>query len=122
MYDERLRREVNEKPAGDNDDQDGDGGQRERQREVYEEVTERLPESKFIVMDAAYKTPWIAKRILDDDRVPVLPYTGRNHKDGTYRSWDYIWLWIVFVIPSGPLHPLLSPVYLAGVGLLKCLY
>ena len=70
---------------------------------VYEEVTKRFPESKFIVMDAAYKTPWIAKRILDDDRVPVLPYTRRNYKDGTYRPWDYIYDPVTdsFICPHG---------------------
>lgn len=25
-------------------------------------------------MDAGYKTPWISKRVLDDKRIPVLPY------------------------------------------------
>ena len=56
---------------------------------VYEEVTERFPESKYIVMDAGYKTPWIAKRTLEDDRIPVLPYTRKNYKEGTYRPWEY---------------------------------
>ena len=56
---------------------------------VYEEVTERFPESEYIVMDAGYKTPWIAKRTLDDGRIPVLPYTRKNYKEGTYRPWNY---------------------------------
>ena len=25
------------------------------------------------VMDAGYKTPWIARKILDDGKVPILP-------------------------------------------------
>ncbi len=146
IYDEQLRREVNEereklgkKPINDDDDDSNDGGtvektvsstdpecgmfvkgEHERQfayeahtacdrngfilgvevtagnvsdsvawDKVYEEVTERFPESKYIVMDAGYKTPWIAKRTLEDDRIPVLPYTRKNYKEGTYRPWEY---------------------------------
>ena len=146
VYDEQLRREVNEereklgkKPVDDDDDDSNDGGtvektvsttdpecgmfvkgEHERQfayeahtacdengfilgvevtagnvsdsvawDKVYEEVTERFPESKYIVMDAGYKTPWIAKRTLEDDRIPVLPYTRKNYKEGTYRPWEY---------------------------------
>ena len=41
-------------------------------------------------MDAGYKQPWIAKRILEDGRIPILPYT-RPH--GTRREgfmpWDF---------------------------------
>ncbi len=145
VYDEQLRREVNEereklgkKPIDDDDDSnDGETiektvsttdpecgmfvkGEHERQfayeahtacdkngfilgvevtagnvsdsvawDKVYEEVTERFPESEYIVMDAGYKTPWIAKKTLDDGRIPVLPYTRKNYKDGTYRPWNY---------------------------------
>ena len=149
IYDEQLRREVNEereklgkKPINDDDDDSDDSnsggtvektvsttdpecgmfvkGEHERQfayeahtacdengfilgvevtagnvsdsvawDKVYNEVTERFPESKYIVMDAGYKTPWIAKRTLEDDRIPVLPYTRKNYKEGTYRPWEY---------------------------------
>ncbi len=56
---------------------------------LYEQITKRFPEIEFLAMDAGYKTPWIAKKILDDDRVPILPYTRRNYKEGTYRPWEY---------------------------------
>ncbi len=56
---------------------------------VYEEVTARFENTQFITMDAAYKTPWIAKRIFEDGRVPILPYTNHHFKDNTYRPWDY---------------------------------
>lgn len=39
-----------------------------------------------MVMDAGYKTPWIAKTTLDDGKNPVLPYT--RYKGGC-RPWDY---------------------------------
>ena len=41
---------------------------------VYDTVTERFPEATHIVMDAGYKTPWITKKILEDSRIPILPY------------------------------------------------
>ena len=40
-------------------------------------------------MDAGYKTPWIAKKTLDDDRIPILPYTNHHYKEGQYRPWEY---------------------------------
>ena len=42
---------------------------------LYAQVTERLPQAEFITMDSAYKTPWIMKKILDDGRIPIVPYT-----------------------------------------------
>ena len=56
---------------------------------LYDNVTERFPEVEYITMDSAYKTPWIAKKILDDNRIPVLPYTRKNGSKGRYRPWDY---------------------------------
>jgi len=42
-----------------------------------------------MAMDAGYKTPWIAKRVLDDGRIPILPYTRHNYKEDQYRPWEY---------------------------------
>lgn len=57
---------------------------------VYEQVTSRFPEIQYVTMDAGYKQPWIAQRILEDGRIPILPYT-RPH--GTRREgfmpWDF---------------------------------
>ena len=58
--------------------------------EVYEQTARRFPEIQYVTMDAGYKQPWIAKRILEDGRLPILPYT-RPH--GTRREgfmpWDF---------------------------------
>ena len=58
--------------------------------EVYEQAARRFPEIQYVTMDAGYKQPWIAKRILEDGRLPILPYT-RPH--GTRREgfmpWDF---------------------------------
>ena len=58
---------------------------------LYDDVTERFPEVEYVTMDSAYKTPWIAKKILDDNRIPILPYTRRTGKKDRYRPWDYIY-------------------------------
>ena len=56
---------------------------------LYKRVKDRFSEVKFITMDAGYKTPWIAKKILDDGRIPILPYTNHHYKSNTYRPWEY---------------------------------
>ncbi len=33
-----------------------------------------FPKIKCVVADAGYQTPWRAKRVIDDGRIPVLPY------------------------------------------------
>ncbi len=55
---------------------------------IYEEVTRDL-DVKFVVMDAGYKTPWIAKRTLDDGKIPILPYTRSKGKKDGYKPWEY---------------------------------
>ncbi|MFR6109070.1 transposase [Gemmiger formicilis] len=45
---------------------------------VYDSVCSRFPEAEALAMDAGYKTPWIARKILQDGRIPVLPYTRRH--------------------------------------------
>ena len=55
---------------------------------VYDDVTHRY-NVQFVTMDAGYKTPWIAKKILDDGKIPILPYTRyKGNKEG-YKPWDY---------------------------------
>ena len=56
---------------------------------LYEQVTGKFPEVQFVTMDAGYKTPWIAKKTLDDGRVPILPYTRRHRKEGVFKPWEY---------------------------------
>ena len=40
-------------------------------------------------MDAGYKTPWITKKILEDSRVPILPYTRSKTTKGHFQPGDY---------------------------------
>ena len=55
---------------------------------LYDEVT-RKHEVEFVAMDAGYKTPWIAKKTLDDGKIPILPYTRYNGNKDRYRPWEY---------------------------------
>jgi transposase len=55
---------------------------------VYDAVTSKF-NVQFVVMDAGYKTPWIAKKTLDDGKIPILPYTRYKGKKGGYKPWDY---------------------------------
>lgn len=56
---------------------------------IYEQVTSRFEGVESVVMDAGYKTPWIAKKVLEDGRLPILPYTRYKGNKETYRAWEY---------------------------------
>lgn len=55
---------------------------------VYDQVTKKY-EVQFVTMDAGYKTPWIAKKTLDDGKVPILPYTRYKGDKERYKPWEY---------------------------------
>lgn len=57
---------------------------------VYDDVTHNYP-VEFVAMDAGYKTPWIAKKTLDDGKIPILPYTRYKGNKSTYKPWKYIY-------------------------------
>lgn len=41
-------------------------------------------------MDSAYKTPWIYKQIIDDGRIPSLPYKRPMAKNGNFPWYEYV--------------------------------
>ena len=55
---------------------------------IYDDVTSKF-DVQFVAMDAGYKTPWIAKKTLDDGKVPVLPYTRYTGSKDRYKPWEY---------------------------------
>lgn len=59
--------------------------------EVYNKVTTTFSNIQNIVCDAGYKTPWICKKIIEDNKVPVIPYTRPHSKKGYFRSKDYVY-------------------------------
>ena len=58
---------------------------------LYDRLTNKNPNIETIVADAGYKTPWISKRILDDGRIPVLPYKRPMGKKDFYPPYEYIY-------------------------------
>lgn len=56
---------------------------------LYDGITGKFEEIKFVTMDAGYKTPWIAKKTLDDGRIPILPYTRYKGNKEQYKPWEY---------------------------------
>lgn len=44
-----------------------------------------------IIADAGYKTPGIAKLLLDDGITPLFPYTRPQTKDGYFRKHEYVY-------------------------------
>lgn len=59
--------------------------------DIYNNVTAKFPEIKAVAVDAGYKTPWISKQIIDDNRIPVMPYKRPMNKEGFYRSYEYVY-------------------------------
>ena len=56
---------------------------------LYDKLTEKFPEIETIVADAGYKTPWICKKIIDDGRIPSLPYKRPMTKKGFFQKYKY---------------------------------
>ena len=57
---------------------------------LYDRLTNRFQQIKYAVIDAGYKTPWIAKKVIDDGRIPVLPYKRPMGKNGFFRPYEYV--------------------------------
>lgn len=58
---------------------------------LYDRLWVKFPEMEYLVMDSGFKTPWIAKRVIDDGRIPVLPYKRPMGKDGFFRPNEFIY-------------------------------
>ena len=58
---------------------------------LYDQLIWHFPQISAFVMDAGYKTPWICKKVLDDGRIPVLPYKRPMGKAGFFRPYEYVY-------------------------------
>lgn len=58
---------------------------------LYDRLCVKFPKMEYLVMDSGFKTPWIAKRVIDDGRYPVLPYKRPMGKDGFFRPYEFIY-------------------------------
>lgn len=46
---------------------------------------------RHLIADAAYKTPAIAKLLIDDNVTPVFPYKRPMTKEGFFKKYDYVY-------------------------------
>lgn len=58
---------------------------------LYDRLVQRFPEIDACVMDAGYKTPWICKKVMDDGRIPVLPYKRPMGNKDFFRPYEYVY-------------------------------
>lgn len=58
---------------------------------IYDRVTKRYPEIEVVTADAGYKTPWICKKVIDDGRIPSLPYKRPMTKKGNHEWYKYVY-------------------------------
>ena len=56
---------------------------------IYDKIKEQKPE--MIVMDAGYKTPAIARLLLEDGIKPLFPYKRPMTKKGFFRKYEYVY-------------------------------
>ena len=58
---------------------------------LVEKVIEKVKKPLAVAADAAYKTPAITNFLLENQMLPVLPYTRPKTKDGFFRKHDYVY-------------------------------
>lgn len=59
--------------------------------DVLNEVRESWGKPYAVAVDAGYKTPYIAKTLMDDNIRPVMPYTRPRTKEGFFRKHEYVY-------------------------------
>lgn len=71
--------------------------------EVYTQTVKQFPNVEHVVMDAGYKTPYIAKVVYDDNKEPVFPYTRPKTGKGKISKREYIYnpYYDHYVCPNG---------------------
>ena len=67
---------------------------------IYEKLKEYAPEK--IVIDAGYKTPAIAKMLIDDGITQIMPYKRPMTKKGFFRKSEYVYdeLYDCYICPN----------------------
>jgi len=70
---------------------------------LVKQVIEKVGKPDAVAADAAYKTPAIAKYLIDNEMTPVLPYTRPRTKEGFFRKNDYVYdeYYDCYLCPAG---------------------
>lgn len=58
---------------------------------IYNKMKKEHPDAKGIVVDSGYKIPAIAKQIIDDGKLPIMPYKRPMTKEGFFRKHEYVY-------------------------------
>ena len=58
---------------------------------LYEKLKPAYQATESIVVDAGYKTPGILREILQDGKIPVVPYKRPMTKEGFFKKQDYVY-------------------------------
>lgn len=58
---------------------------------VFKKVTDKFRQIDSIAVDAGYKTPWIARQIIDAGILPAMPYKRPQTKPGFFRKYEYVY-------------------------------
>jgi len=56
---------------------------------LYNKLKEKYSTIRNVVLDAGYKIPAIAKLILDDNKIPIMPYKRPMTKEGFFKKYEY---------------------------------
>lgn len=59
--------------------------------DIYEKVKDNVGKPEAVVADAGYKTPAIAKMLIDDNTEPYMPYTRPMTKKGYIYKNEYVY-------------------------------
>ena len=59
--------------------------------DVYDKVTKQFPKIETVVVDSAYKTPHICKKIFDDNRVLSTAYKRPQTMKGGHKWYEYVY-------------------------------
>jgi len=58
---------------------------------IYERLIQKHNDIKNMVLDAGYRTPAIARQIINDGKTPIMPYKRPMTKDGFFRKHEYVY-------------------------------
>ncbi|WP_144526358.1 IS1182 family transposase, partial [Bacillus pumilus] len=58
---------------------------------LVSKVTEKVGKPNVVAVDAGYKTPYIAKFLMDQEIRPVMPYTRPRTKAGYLKKNEYVY-------------------------------
>ena len=58
---------------------------------LYNKLIQEYVDIKNVVVDAGYKTPAVARLIIESEKTPIMPYKRPMTKDGFFKKYDYVY-------------------------------